>query len=410
MLLNNDQELREFHGGIPFLHEVAERKERWAKFFDPRKHNEEKEQVAVDLMKDPVLEHYNVPVEERELRRWGTEYVLDVMVEEAKSHQGGLGILQEATSTSSFSSHITWQLPLIRKIWPRLFLWNITSFQPMSQPAGKYFTLDFQYGTSGGSYAANTSIYASEDPSYSNDLGEAVEPRELNLAITSGNVTASSKKLKGLWSIEAQQDLMAYHKLSIEPEIVKMLGQQIEREINRTCINSLVSGASSQTHWQASQPASPNAWSNATPRQYDEDLWDAIEDANKLVKDAIYEDANFILCGTTFGARLRKLNGFRMTWNKSDALATKITAGPNQYGTLNDRYVIYEDPYFTADRALIGHKGANWMYTGSVFSSYIPVYTTPTIHNTKMQPGRGYLSRYAFTVTNGDFYGTVTII
>ena len=398
------KDVRNIEGDMPWLREDVQRKKRWSHLFEGANEDMKK---ALDLANDPVLNHYGVPAEERVRRRWITESLMDNMIRRAGASNNSMGVLHETTGTSSIATNITWQLPLVRKIWPRLFLWEITSVQPMSQPQGRMFMLDFQYGTKG-AYGAGTSIYDSEDPAYANDLGEGVEPRELNLRITSSNVTAQSKKLKGVWNIEAEQDLQSYHNLALEPEIVKMLGMEIEREINRYCIGQLVNSAATNTNWSSTQPASPNPWSNAHPRQYAESLIDAIEDANKAIKDDIYTDANVLLCGTAFANRLRKLNSFRLI-DGAD-LGGNIVTGPNLFGTLGGKYKTFEDPFFTpSDKALLLHKGSNWMYTGSAYCPYIPVWTTPTIHNTKMQPGKGYLTRFAFKIVNHHFYGTVSV-
>lgn len=403
------EEVKGLEGELAWNNPNPARQKRWQHFFESKQGMAEAEAKAVDLMSDPVLDHYRVPAAERARRRYITEHCLDNMIRHAGMAEDSMGILHETTSTSSIATNITWQLPLIRKIWPRLFMWEITSVQPMSQPVGRMFVLDFQYGSSGGAYSSGTSIYASEDPSYADDPGEGQEPKELNMRITSSSVTAASKKLKGVWNIEAEQDLQAYHNLALEPEIVKMLGQEIEREINRTNINMLANNASTNTNWSSSQPATPNPWSNATPRQYAESITDAIEDAAKAILDDIYVDPNIILCGSSFASRLRKLNSFRLIQG-GDALAGTIATGPNLFGTLNDKYKVFVDPFFhPSDKALILHKGSNWLYTGSAYCPYIPVWTTPTIHNTKMQPGKGYLTRSAFKITNANFYGTISV-
>ena len=402
------EEVNKLEGELAWLNPNAQRSKRWGHFFEAEKVTSEMEKRAVDLLSDPVLNAYKVDPAERLRRRYITEHCMDNMVRRAGMAEGSLGVLHETTTTRSVATNITWQLPLIRKIWPRLFLWEVTSVQPMSQPQGRMFVLDTQYGTAGGSYGSGTSIYTSEDPAYANDPGEGVEPKELNLRITSSNVTAQSKKLKGVWNIEAEQDLQSYHNLALEPEIVKMLGMEIEREINRYCIGQLVNSAATNTNWSSTQPASPNPWSNAHPRQYAESLIDAIEDANKAIKDDIYTDANVLLCGTAFANRLRKLNSFRLI-DGAD-LGGNIVTGPNLFGTLGGKYKTFEDPFFTpSDKALLLHKGSNWMYTGSAYCPYIPVWTTPTIHNTKMQPGKGYLTRFAFKIVNHHFYGTVSV-
>ena len=205
------EEVNKLEGELAWLNPNAQRSKRWGHFFEAEKVTNEMEKRAVDLLSDPVLNAYKVDAAERLRRRYITEHCMDNMVRRAGMAEGSLGVLHETTTTSSVATNITWQLPLIRKIWPRLFLWEVTSVQPMSQPQGRMFVLDTQYGSAGGAYGAGTSIYDSEDPAYADDPGEGVEPKELNLRITSSNVVAQSKKLKGVWNIEAEQDLQSYH-------------------------------------------------------------------------------------------------------------------------------------------------------------------------------------------------------
>lgn len=405
-----EQALAEFSRGMPWIHENVARKQRWDRYFNPAHpawRGQPDVQHLVDLDEDEHLNRMKVSKAERMRRRYITEHAMDLLAAEAAAAQRQS--LMETTTTSNIASFTTWSLPLVRKIWPRLFMHEITSVQPMNQPTGKLFTLDFLYGTAGDVYGTSDSLYGNVDPAYADDPGEGQEPNEVNLKVTSVDITAISKKLKSAWNIEAEQDLLAQHGLGMEQEQVKMLGMEIEREINQYCIGQLYDNAYASTNWDSTQPESTNPWANATPRQYAESLWDAIEDANRKIKNEVFVNANFILCGTTFASRLRKLNGFRLAFS-DDALQTDVVTGPNLFGTLNGRYILYEDPIFAggADHALIGHKGATWLYTGSAYCPYVPMWRTPIVPNTKMQPAFGYLTRFAFKVVNSKFYGTVT--
>ena len=382
------------------------RSERWEHLFDPKLHEDPVDQELVDIMKDPVLDHYMVDKSERRRRQWIPEHVLDNM--ERKAHEPP-GPLNESTASTDIAAFTTWALPMTRHYLPKQFLWQIVPTYPMSQATGKHYTLDTQYGDTG-SYASGTSIYGNPDPTYSEDPGECTEANDLDMVVTDDDISAISRKLQGVWSIEAAQDFQSYHRLIMENEVVKMLGAQIERETNRYGINQLVSNATTTTNWNSSQPmATTNGWSNATPRQYNESLFDAIEDANRAIKDETFRNANFILCGTTFASRLRKLNGFRLLHDSGDGLTANIVTGPNLEGQLGARYVVYEDVDFPADKALVGHKSNTWMYTGAVYCPYVTAWRTPVVHTLTMCPGVGYLTRFAFHVVNGDFYGMVVV-
>ena len=79
------------------------------------------------------------------------------------------------------------------------------------------------------------------------------------------------------------------------------------------------------------------------------------------------------------------------------------------FGVLNEQIRVFVDPFFSTDQAILAHKSNNWMYTGYVYMPYIPLWATPLIHNTKMQPARGVMSRYGKYEKNGDFFATITV-
>jgi len=379
------------------------RNNRWEHLFNPAKCEHEQDKPFVDMSKDPVMDHYHVSEADRVKRRWVTEYCLDTMARECAKAERPM--LLETTTNTSIAAFTKMALPLVRKYLPQQFIHEIVPSHPMSQATIRLFKADTTYGSSGGTYASGISIFGNPDPTYADDAGECGTIKELNFKITGSTVTAISKKLKTQWAIEAAQDLMGYHRLSIENEAVKMLGVEINHEINRYCINELVSESATTTNWNTTQPmATTNGWSNANPRQYAESIWDSIEDANMAIKDAQYVNANFLLCGNQYASRLRKLNGFRLL-NGDDPNAGDVVTGPNLFGTLNGRYRLYEDPEFPTDKALIGHKPSSFDKTGAVYLPYVPAWQTPVVHNLTLCPGVGYLTRFAFEVINGNFYG-----
>jgi len=387
----------------PWVFEDERRRARWGKWFEG-KH---------DLAEDRVLKSMQMDESELGLIRRQTEVLLDNYLSEAVGAYHALSgrrirSLEEATNTSDIATFTTQALPLIRKIWPRLFANQVASVQPMKGPTAKAHTLDFTYCSAGETYSSGSSIYANEDPDYSDDPGECSDPNEMCLKITSATITAETKKLAAEWSQEASQDLGSQYGLSLNNEMTKIMGMQIEREINRVVINGIVSAATTNTNWTRTHPAAPSAWANATPRQYAESIFDAICDADNQIFTRVYEHGNFILCGANFANRLRKLNSFRSL--DTTAGQSRVVTGPNLFGTLSEQYRCYHDPFFTADKAVVGLKSGNWPFTGYVHMPYVPLWSTPIIWNSKMCPSKGVMTRYGKYAKNGDFYATVTVV
>lgn len=379
----------------PWTRHDPERAARWAAYFEGKQ----------SLTEDRVLNYNHVPAHERVRRQRQCELILDNTVREMALLRPGA--LLETTAIADIETFTTQMLPVIRKIWPRLFGNEIVSTQVAKGPSAKAFTVDFKYGTTHSPYTTSSSIYPNEDLDYSADPGEGQEPNELDSNITSETISMVAKKLKYQFNQEAAQDAASQYGIDLDPELLKMTGQQIEREINRLIITGVSSAATTNTNWASDQPASPNAWANADPKKYAESLWDAVCDADQEIYERVYQRGNVILCGPTFGTRLRKMNAFRKI-DRTPGEDSGVT-GPNLFGTLNETYKIFEDAFYTTDKCIVVHKSDNWMYTGYVYMPYVGLWTTPLIHNSKMQPARGVMSRYGLYAKNGDFFATVTV-
>lgn len=377
------------------------REKRWGKFFEGER----------SLDEDPVLNEMGVSKKERMRRRWMTEHLLDLTVRENAKNIAMLehqGVFTEAEqTTSAFAAFTKWAVPLVRKLWPRGLAREVMSHQSMNQPTGLAHTVDHQYSATG-AYASGTSIYKNPDPSYSDDLGEAVEPRKLRMRITAANITCDSKKLITDWTIEALQNLQAYHGLALEPAVMSMLGKQIMRERDRESIDGLVTNATSDTTWTATQPmGASSGWSNATPKEYQEELGDAIIDAEEEIFKTVYTRPNVMLCGPTFASRLMKLSRFRLR-GMGDYEAD-LVEGPNLLGTFGEHMKCFVDPYFSDDQALLALKTNEWKKQGAAHLDFVPLWVSPTIPDTTFTFSKGVLNRSADYYKNGNFYSVVSV-
>ena len=402
-------------------------------------------------------------------------------------------IQQETTMTGNVGTFTTYAFPLIRRIWPGLFVRELVSIQPIPMPTAMIFYIDFEYGTAfnaGGTpaIAANTTMQsmpsnqnfsplyaggyvrgdflgfgdgtedefaftyepiedgtelvyvdgtlqiAGEDYDVDSDMegitfatgsipadGAAVvvdykldaavneggEPNRINLRISSASVYAETKKLKGEWTIEAQQDLMAYHGLSAESELMNVVGDTVKREIDQLILMDLRAAAASAggagvVNWSSAiGPAF-----NGSQREWNLTLYDALIDANQLIYNRRMVNANWIVAGPNACSRLEKLEGF--TEQHRDWAVTGL--GMERFGVLKNRFTVYKDPWAAADSILMGYKGNTMFDTGYVYSPYQPLYTTPTITDpNNFTPRRGIMSRYARKLISNDFYASVNI-
>jgi len=62
---------------------------------------------------------------------------------------------------------------------------------------------------------------------------------EVNFTIEQQAVTARTRKFRALWTLEASQDLRAYHNLDLERELTELLSKEVALEIDREIVESV---------------------------------------------------------------------------------------------------------------------------------------------------------------------------
>ena len=83
--------------------------------------------------------------------------------------------------------------------------------------------------------------------------------------------------------------------------------------------------------------------------------------------------------------------------------------GIYKVGTLMNKWVVYEDPFFTSDQMLVGLKGASFLDAGYVWAPYIPLQVTPTfLDPADFSFRKGLRTRYGKKVLRQEYYAKVT--
>jgi len=320
-----------------------------------------------------------------------------------------LNYLQETSQITNVGAFPTFAFPLVRRIFPKLVAQNLCSVQPMSQPTGKAFFLDFRYGTQKGPIDVDARLdqAGSLAKNYADRTPEGGDIAEINFHISSIDISAEEKALKAKWTIEAQQDLRAYHGLDAESELMAVTGDEIIREVDMLIIDDMTNLATAgNVNWNINMPAVA-PWINIDPKIYKATLYDAIIDANNLIFKKRYRNATWIVSDADTCTRLEKIEGFKLEETVDDAL---FNVGIHRFGVLKNRFVVYKHPWYQTNKMLLGFKGGSWLDTGYVYAPYIPLYTTPLlIDPNTMQPVRGMMSRYAKKMVQGDCFATVTL-
>jgi len=273
---------------------------------------------------------------------------------------------------------------------------------------------------------------------------------EMNLHIEQQPVAARTRKMRALWTLEAQQDLKAYHNLDLERELTDLLGKELRLEIDRELIEDLRMIAYDVT--STSYPVGgfnramldqPNANDFAddgtgfTPAQYLYDFTNNRFGANptsgtlsnvfmidfsssalpfapqhvghvyanllaiiNLASADIYKSTqrgpgNWLLCSPMMASLLE--SAAKLEGGLPERLGPTTNSGNKiEYkGKFAGKYDLYVDPLYPIDEIMMGYKGANAMDAGYVYAPYIPMQQLPTIHDPEtFQPRKGILTRY----------------
>ena len=243
---------------------------------------------------------------------------------------------------------------------------------------------------------------------------------QINLDVKKAPVEAVPRRLKALWSAEAAEDLRAFHGVDAETEMVSAIAQEIALEIDREIIQDLFASATGTTGtFDRVPPAGINELDHLRA------MITTISTVSNLIhKKTLRAPANWIVTSPEVSALLTQLTthgDFRPLWvsgtespyGPADAPRPMTQHGQfsiYKTGTLMNKWLIYEDPFFTSDQMLIGLKGASYLDSGYVWAPYIPLQVTPTfLDPNDFSFRKGLRTRYAKKMLRPEFYGSIRV-
>jgi hypothetical protein len=406
-----------------------------------------------------------------------------------------------ATTTGRLGTFQKFAFPLVRRVFPELIFNKIGSVQPMEGPVSQIFYLGSarQYGSSapqtlyskynltyrglttsaigttgtltttgtvntsalyGGANGAGTLGTASTTyggqiamwPTNTTMLGWSVSAGEaltgtgipeLNISVEQQPVVARTKKMRAMWTIEASQDLKAYHNLDLERELTELMSKELELEIDRELIEDLrgiaynirnttggnvggwvpssldmetnsnnfaALGGTGPTNETTSftpgaftygqQTMPTNDFGNSRSNVFVVDLTSTAMNyapqhaghvyANLLAvmnfaSQDIYKTThrgpgNWVITSPLIGAMLESAAKLEGGIGPKTEGITNMGANKIEYrGKFAGKYDLFIDPLWPEDEIMMGYKGGSPMDGGFVYCPYIPIEALPTI-------------------------------
>lgn len=351
------------------------------------------------------------------------------------SFQGGLGVLNLRAlnkrgdwnaSTGLFTpnplggSHV-------------LFVLKIANAGTAPQPVGTASTY-----ISGSAAIADAFSVGSEGttltvPSFETDFAIDSSPRipEVDIKIEGVSVTATTRKLRARWSPEMAQDLTAFYSIDVEVELTNILSEMITLDIDREILNDLLTQATAANLFWSRAPGrivnkltgqealhnnvlAPGPQFFGNVREWYETLMETITDAaNTILRKTLRGSGNFIITSPDVATILEHLVAYKPAYkvDSDGQVKESLTIGAEAIGTLNNRYVVYKDPYFPQNKILLGLKGNTFLESGYIYAPYVPLILTPVIYAQEdFTPRKGVMTRYGKKMVRADFYATVTVL
>ena len=224
---------------------------------------------------------------------------------------------------------------------------------------------------------------------------------EMEFHIDHQNVDVKERKLKVRWTKEAEQDMMAYHKIDVEQELVKVASVQTNYEIDReimTFIDDHIIAPLSQTHNWADDEAT---FGNNTQGNYlDRHRCLAQKMYQACTKVATFNHlgpCDWAVCSPKMAAVLQMLPDWK-AGEIANAKSTFYNAGALGNGSL----AIYVDPNRCGaqeDEITLGYKSKDSTYgAGVVYSPYANWMSGTVINPDNFNNVRGFFSRYGLTM------------
>ncbi len=239
---------------------------------------------------------------------------------------------------------------------------------------------------------------------YEYDMECNIDLPEVNLVVESETISAKTRKLKAVWSFEAQQDLRSQHNVDAEAELTQILAKEINLEIDREIINDLRANAGTVATWDFA-----TALGDTIKEKYESLYVKIVEISNIIHRKTLRGGANWLVTSPEVASIFETATaGFA----PAPSTSFESSLGIQYVGTVNNRWRLYKDPLFPRGSILMGYRGDSYMDSGYFYCPYVPLTQTPVVLDPdSFCPRRGVLTRYGKKLLRegAKFYARVSI-
>ncbi len=278
----------------------------------------------------------------------------------------------ETTTRSDIQFPVKVSLPIVRDVFPLMFMNRVCGLQPMPPQSGG--TMNIFYKKTYRTDVSPTTALTTTDSDYPSG-SEGSVPKRLNTVITKETVTAQKFILNATYTQEVLEDLAGAHGINLEREMLDDMSGEILRCIEQIVLKEMYDNASAGTvTWSWTKPETETGYGVT---EYYQTLYHAFIDAERLVRAARHRECNYIVAGLGVVTYLKKSNWF--TLDPSSAAQGPISSGVRREGRFG-LWDVYSTPYISDNTSFISYYPLSMTHAGYIFCPYIPLMPMPRVY------------------------------
>ena len=234
-------------------------------------------------------------------------------------------------------------------------------------------------------------------------LGENM--KEIGFSIDRKSVEATSRALKGSYTVEMYQDLKAQHQLSADEELMSLMQYEIQAELDREIVDFVNSNATHLPDTNFSLPASASDIIIPDGRweieRYRSNVIRIAKEAAIIGIDTKRGQGNTLLVSPLVATMLEQVGSFQLA-PVGSSINSPVSGGVA--GVFDNRYKVVVDQYATSDYCTVLYKGDDRRDAMGFYCPYVPLQFTRVTDASSGQPAIIAKTRYALTTIPGVEY------
>lgn len=278
----------------------------------------------------------------------------------------------ETTTRSDIQWPVEVSLPIVRDVFPLLFMNRVCGIQPMPPQSGG--TMNIFYRAIYRSDVSPATRVTTTDSDYAVGTEGSV-PKRLEMAITKETVTAEKRILNATYTQDVLEDLAGAHGIDLGREMLDEMAGEILRGIEELVLTEMYDNASAGTvTWSWTKPETETGYGVT---EYYQTLYHAFLDAQLLVETVRHRPCDYIVCGLNVANYLQKSAHFSVAPDASASVP--VQSGVERMGRFG-LWDVYKSSYMSTNTAFMSYYPVGMLHAGYIWCPYIPLTPMPRVY------------------------------